>query len=94
MIPAAAKLRAARREHIVCRTARRLLRCSSSVSRYWQPVCSRHTLAGAPDQAAVGSTGINVATRLMALIVASVAIAFILTGIAHRFNSGEIICKS
>jgi multiple antibiotic resistance protein len=40
-----------------------------------------------PIRRLLGSTGINVATRLMALIVASVAIDFILTGIAHRWNS-------
>lgn len=34
----------------------------------------------------LGNTGINVATRLMALIVASVGIDFILTGLAHRWQ--------
>jgi multiple antibiotic resistance protein len=40
-----------------------------------------------PIKRLLGNTGINVATRLMALIVASVAIDFILTGIAHRWSS-------
>ena len=31
-----------------------------------------------------GNTGINIATRLMALVVASVAIDFIMTGIKHQ----------
>jgi multiple antibiotic resistance protein len=37
-----------------------------------------------PLKRLLGSTGINVATRLMALIVASVGIEFIMTGIEHR----------
>lgn len=32
----------------------------------------------------LGNTGINVATRLMALIVASVGVEFIMTGVGHR----------
>jgi MarC family membrane protein len=38
-----------------------------------------------PIKRLLGATGINVATRLMALIVASVGIDFILTGIEHRW---------
>jgi multiple antibiotic resistance protein len=41
----------------------------------------------APVKRLLGTTGINVATRLMALIVASVGIDFILTGIEHRLYS-------
>jgi multiple antibiotic resistance protein len=40
-----------------------------------------------PVRRLLGTTGINVATRLMALIVASVGIDFILTGIEHRWYS-------
>jgi multiple antibiotic resistance protein len=40
-----------------------------------------------PVKRLLGATGINVATRLMALIVASVGIDFILTGIEHRWYS-------
>jgi multiple antibiotic resistance protein len=34
----------------------------------------------------LGNTGINIATRLMALVVASVAIDFIMTGIKHQLT--------
>ena len=37
-----------------------------------------------PIKRLLGSTGINIATRLMALIVASVAVDFIMTGIKHH----------
>lgn len=40
--------------------------------------------AASPLKKILGSTGINVATRLMALIVASMAVDFIMTGIGHR----------
>jgi multiple antibiotic resistance protein len=40
-----------------------------------------------PIKRLLGNTGINVATRLMALIVASVGIDFILTGVEHRWCS-------
>jgi multiple antibiotic resistance protein len=40
-----------------------------------------------PVKRLLGATGINVATRLMPLIVASVGIDFILTGIEHRWYS-------
>ena len=39
-----------------------------------------------PIKRLLGSTGINIATRLMALIVASVAINFILTGVKHQLH--------
>lgn len=54
-----------------------------------------------PIRRLLGSTGINVATRLMALIVASVGIDFIMTGIEHRLSAvpagsagcpGQITC--
>jgi multiple antibiotic resistance protein len=37
-----------------------------------------------PIKRLLGNTGINIATRLMALVVASVAIDFIMTGIKHQ----------
>ena len=37
-----------------------------------------------PIKRLLGSTGINIATRLMALVVASVAVDFIMTGIKHQ----------
>jgi multiple antibiotic resistance protein len=41
-------------------------------------------MAGDPMNRLLGATGINVATRVMALIVASVGINFILTGIRNQ----------
>jgi multiple antibiotic resistance protein len=38
-----------------------------------------------PINRVLGTTGINVATRLMALIVASVGINFIVTGLKNQF---------
>jgi multiple antibiotic resistance protein len=38
-----------------------------------------------PIKRLLDNTGINIATRLMALVVASVAIDFIMTGIRHQF---------
>jgi len=40
---------------------------------------------GRPINRLLGTTGINVATRLMALIVASVIINFIVTGLKNQF---------
>ncbi len=41
-------------------------------------------LVAAPINKALGKTGINVATRIMALIVASIGISFIMTGIKNH----------
>lgn len=38
-----------------------------------------------PIMRIIGRTGINVATRVMALIVAAIGVSFIMTGIANRF---------
>lgn len=57
----------------------------SLVQRVSAERAHRIILVAAAAVACLLATGINVATRLMALIVASVGIDFILTGIEHRW---------
>jgi small neutral amino acid transporter SnatA (MarC family) len=61
------------------------------ISSYWRCIITHHgagrghlVAVAIPINRLLGATGINVATRVMALIVASVGINFILTGIKNK----------